>query len=100
MQPDATTAAAPAATSTAPAIEMRGIGKRFPGVMALENVDLTLAPGKVQALMGENGAGKLTLIQIRAGVCPKDAGTMRIRGRDVEVKSPRDSLKEGIKVVF
>ncbi len=85
---------------TVPALEMRGIGKRFPGVLALENVDLTLEPGKVHALMGENGAGKSTLIKIMAGVYPKDAGTMRIRGRDVELKSPRDSLKEGIKVVF
>ena len=47
---------------------MTGIGKRFPGVLALENVDLTLEPGKVHALMGENGAGKSTLIKIMAGV--------------------------------
>ncbi|QPC94445.1 sugar ABC transporter ATP-binding protein [Mesorhizobium sp. INR15] len=83
-----------------PALEMSGIGKRFPGVMALENVDLTLVPGKVHALMGENGAGKSTLIKIMAGVYAKDAGTIRMQGRDVEIKSPRDSLKQGIKVVF
>ena len=67
-----------------PALEMRGIGKRFPGVVALENVDLTLEPGKVHALMGENGAGKSTLIKILAGVYGKDAGTIRMqraRGR-------------------
>ena len=79
---------------------MRGIDKRFPGVLALENVDLTLEPGKVHALMGENGAGKSTLIKIMAGVYEKDAGTIRIQGREVEIKSPRDSLKQGIKVVF
>ena len=83
-----------------PALQMRGIGKRFPGVLALENVDLTLEPGKVHALMGENGAGKSTLIKIMAGVYQRDAGTIRIRGRDVDIKSPRDSLREGIKVVF
>ena len=79
---------------------MRGIGKRFPGVLALENVDLTLEPGKVHALMGENGAGKSTLIKIMAGVYGKDAGTIRIGGGEVELSSPRESLKQGIKVVF
>ncbi|TPI09443.1 sugar ABC transporter ATP-binding protein [Mesorhizobium sp. B4-1-3] len=82
------------------ALEMRGIGKRFPGVVALDNVDFTLEPGKIHALMGENGAGKSTLIKIMAGVYGKDAGTIRMRGREVDIKSPRDSLKEGIKVVF
>ncbi|MFC3321564.1 sugar ABC transporter ATP-binding protein [Mesorhizobium cantuariense] len=83
-----------------PALELRGIDKRFPGVVALDNVDFTLEPGKIHALMGENGAGKSTLIKIMAGVYGKDAGTMRLRGREVDIKSPRDSLKEGIKVVF
>src|SRR4051794_31255613 len=82
------------------ALEMRGIGKRFPGVIALEGVDLTLRRGKIHALMGENGAGKSTLIKIMAGVYGKDAGIIRMRGREVDIKSPRDSLKEGIKVVF
>jgi ribose transport system ATP-binding protein len=86
--------------TTVPALEMRGIDKRFPGVLALEGVDLTLQPGKVHALMGENGAGKSTLIKIMAGVYGKDAGTIRIQGREVDMKSPRDSLKHGIKVVF
>ena len=86
--------------SGGPALEMKGIGKRFPGVLALENVDLTLEPGKVHALMGENGAGKSTLIKIMAGVYQRDTGTIRVRGREVEIRSPRDSLKEGIKVVF
>ena len=94
------TAARAAIDTSLPALEMAGIGKRFPGVMALENVDLTLVPGKVHALMGENGAGKSTLIKIMAGVYSRDAGTIRMQGRDVEIKSPRDSLKQGIKVVF
>ncbi|CCV08525.1 fused D-ribose transporter subunits of ABC superfamily: ATP-binding components [Mesorhizobium metallidurans STM 2683] len=83
-----------------PALELRGIDKRFPGVVALDNVDFTLEGGKIHALMGENGAGKSTLIKIMAGVYGKDAGTIRMRGREVDIKSPRDSLKEGIKVVF
>ncbi|RWQ62243.1 sugar ABC transporter ATP-binding protein [Mesorhizobium sp.] len=89
-----------AVDTSMPALEMRGIDKRFPGVVALDNVDLTLEPGKIHALMGENGAGKSTLIKIMAGVYGKDAGTIRMHGRELDIKSPRDSLKEGIKVVF
>ncbi|MBN9016372.1 MAG: sugar ABC transporter ATP-binding protein [Rhizobiales bacterium] len=83
-----------------PALAMRGIGKRFPGVVALDGVDLTLMPGKVHALMGENGAGKSTLIKILAGVYGKDSGTIAIGGVETELKTPRDALKKGIKVVF
>jgi ABC-type sugar transport system ATPase subunit len=79
---------------------MIGIGKRFPGVLALEDVDLTLEPGKVHALMGENGAGKSTLIKILAGVYQRDAGSIRIGGGEADLQSPRDALKQGIKVVF
>ncbi|MER9334868.1 sugar ABC transporter ATP-binding protein [Mesorhizobium sp. M0293] len=86
--------------TSVPALELRGIDKRFPGVVALDNVDFSLEPGKIHALMGENGAGKSTLIKIMAGVYGKDAGTIRLRGHEVDIKSPRDSLKEGIKVVF
>ena len=88
------------AEAPAPALEMRGIGKRFPGVVALDDVDLTLRPGKVHAIMGENGAGKSTLIKILAGVYGKDCGTIRIAGREAELASPRDALRQGIKVVF
>jgi ABC-type sugar transport system ATPase subunit len=90
--------AAPAASG--PAMEMIGIGKRFPGVLALENVDLALEPGKVHALMGENGAGKSTLIKILAGVYQKDTGTIHIGGAETDLRSPRDALRQGIKVVF
>ncbi len=83
-----------------PALEMIGISKRFPGVVALDDVSLTLAAGKVHALMGENGAGKSTLIKILAGVYGRDAGTIRIAGKDIELRTPRDALKQGIKVVF
>src|SRR5579871_3804487 len=88
------------AEKTTLALEMTGISKRFPGVVALETVDLRLEPGKVHALMGENGAGKSTLIKILAGVYAKDAGTIRIGGRETEIRHPGDALRQGIKVVF
>jgi ABC-type sugar transport system ATPase subunit len=79
---------------------MTGIGKRFPGVTALDGVDITLWPGQVHALMGENGAGKSTLIKILAGVYRPDSGSIRIAGEEVALDSPRDALARGIKVVF
>ena len=92
--------AAESTVAAGPALEMRGIGKRFPGVLALENVDLVLEPGKVHAVMGENGAGKSTLIKIMAGVYQKDAGSIRIGGMETDFRTPRDALRQGIKVVF
>ena len=82
------------------ALEMTGLTKRFPGVLALENVSLALEPGKVHALMGENGAGKSTLIKILAGVYRPDEGSIRIGGVETRMNSPRDALASGIKVVF
>ena len=82
------------------ALEMRGIGKRFPGVVALEDVSITMMPGQVHALMGENGAGKSTLIKILAGVYLKDFGSIEIGGSEANLHSPRDALRKGIKVVF
>ncbi len=97
MQPEL---AANRTTEIDPPLALRGISKRFPGVVALEAVDLVLARGKIHALMGENGAGKSTLIKIMAGVYGKDAGTIRIDGQYVTLRSPRDALAQGIKVVF
>jgi ribose transport system ATP-binding protein len=82
------------------ALEMTGINKCFPGVVALDNVDLILEPGKVHALMGENGAGKSTLIKILAGVYRKDSGSILIDGIEADILAPRDALRQGIKVVF
>ncbi len=82
------------------ALEMVGISKRFPGVIALHDVNLQLEAGKVHALMGENGAGKSTLIKILAGVYVKDSGTIRIGGQEIQIAHPSDALKRGIKVVF
>ena len=87
-------------TASLPALDMAGIGKRFSGVIALDDVDLRLDPGQVHALMGENGAGKSTLIKILAGVYRPDTGTIRIAGETADLHSPRDALSRGIKVVF
>jgi ribose transport system ATP-binding protein len=67
---------------------MRGISKRYPGVVVLEDVGLTLYPGEVHGLVGENGAGKSTLIQILAGAIHADGGEIIIGGRRVEKPIP------------
>src|SRR5215212_6694595 len=84
----------------APVLEMRGIRKGFPGVVALDGVDLTLRPGEVHMLLGENGAGKSTLMKILSGAYRKDAGEIRFDGRPVEIDSPRDALALGIRVIY
>src|SRR4051812_26490466 len=79
---------------------MRGIGKAFPGVVALDNVDLTLIAGDVHMLLGENGAGKSTLMKILGGAYRKDAGEIRLNGRPVEIDSPRAARDLGIRVIY
>ena len=83
-------------------LSMRGIGKTFPGVRALHNVDFTLRKGEIHALMGENGAGKSTLIKVLTGVYSKDAGTIHLDGVEGEViiRSPQDAQKAGISTVY
>ena len=81
-------------------LSMRGIGKTFPGVRALHNVDFTLRAGEIHALMGENGAGKSTLIKVLTGVYAKDAGTISIEGKEVVIRSPQDAQKAGISTVY
>ncbi|HEY8446948.1 MAG TPA: sugar ABC transporter ATP-binding protein [Thermomicrobiales bacterium] len=83
-----------------PLLEMRGIRKVFPGVVALDDVDFDLLPGEVHALVGENGAGKSTLIKIIAGLYRRDGGTMRVDGEEVDFRSPADSIARRIKVVY
>ncbi len=79
-------------------LEMRGIRKTFPGVVALDGVDLTLYGGEVHMLLGENGAGKSTLIKILSGAYRKDAGAILLHGAPVDIQSPRDALARGIRV--
>jgi ribose transport system ATP-binding protein len=83
-----------------PLLEMRGICKAFPGVVALDGVDLTLDAGEVHMLLGENGAGKSTLMKVLSGAYRKDGGEIRIGGDPVEITSPRDALARGIRVIY
>ena len=69
-------------------LEMRGIRKRFTGVIALDDVEFDLRAGEVHVLLGENGAGKSTLMKILSGACARDAGTIEIDGRPAELHSP------------
>lgn len=82
-----------------PILEMRGITKRFPGVVANDHVDLELFPGEVLALLGENGAGKSSLMNVLAGLYRPDEGEIFIRGERVEIENPRDAMKRGIGMV-
>ncbi len=86
-------------TDNALAVEMRGIVKRFPGVLANDHVDFDLRVGEVHALLGENGAGKSTLMNILAGLYGADEGTTRLRGEVVTFHSPRDAIEVGLGMV-
>src|SRR5687768_5443837 len=86
--------------STAPVLEMAGIRKAFPGVVALDGVDLTLHAGEVHMLLGENGAGKSTLMKILSGAYRKDSGEIRINGSAVDIQNPRDALALGVRVIY
>src|SRR5438105_7689517 len=79
---------------------MRGIRKAFPGVVALDGVDLSLHAGAVHMLLGENGAGKSTLMKILSGAYRKDAGEIRVNGRPADIRGPRDALALGIRVIY
>ncbi len=83
-------------TITPPVLEMAGITKRFSGVVALDQVNLTVGQGEVVALIGENGAGKSTLMKILGGVHAPDAGTIRVGGTPVIIRSVGDAMARGI----
>ena len=86
--------------ATAPFLEMRNITKQFPGVLALNNVNLQVYPGQVLALVGENGAGKSTLMKVISGVHKMDAGEIILEGKSVSITSPLHSRQLGISIIF
>src|SRR5438552_4059331 len=83
-----------------PFLELRGITKRFPGVLALNGVSLDVRAGEVHALLGENGAGKSTLIKVIAGVYHADAAEIRIDGRPASIRNPHDAQTLSISTIF
>ncbi len=86
-------------TETSNAVDMLGIVKRFPGVLANDHVDFTLRKGEVHALLGENGAGKSTLMSMLAGLYKPDAGKIVVDGQVVNLASPRDAIARGIGMI-
>jgi simple sugar transport system ATP-binding protein len=80
-------------------VEMRGIVKEFPGVLANDHVDFDLRLGEIHALLGENGAGKSTLMNVLAGMYRQEAGTMFVKNQEVYFSSPRDAIQTGIGMV-
>ena len=80
-------------------LEMKNICKSFPGVKALDNVSLTVRPGTVHALMGENGAGKSTLMKCLFGIYSKDSGTITLEGKEVNFKSSKEAMENGVAMV-
>src|SRR5690606_37478739 len=89
------------APAASPRLELRGITKRYPGgVLANDDVGLTIMPGEIHALLGENGAGKSALVKIIYGVLQGDAGSIRWNGREVTIASPKEARALGIGMVF
>ena len=96
---DVEAGSAPLEAVQAPALEMRGITKRFPGVLANDHIDLEVRPGEIHALLGENGAGKSTLMNVLYGLLTPDEGEILIGGDVVRLTGPTDAIVRGIGMV-
>ncbi|MBM4407347.1 MAG: ABC transporter ATP-binding protein [Chloroflexi bacterium] len=83
----------------APALEMRGITKRYPGVVANDAIDLRVEPGEIHALLGENGAGKSTLMNVLYGLARPDEGQILLDGKPITISGPSDAIAQGISMV-
>lgn len=81
-------------------VSLRNITKRYPGVLALDNVSVDFLPGEVHALMGENGAGKSTLMKVMAGAIPCDEGTVAVGGKEYRTMTPKLASENGIQVIY
>ena len=86
-------------SSIAPRLQLTGITKRFPGVLANDSVSFSVLPGEIHALLGENGAGKSTLMNIIYGLLAPDAGSIFLDGRPVRFAQARDARHAGIGMV-
>ena len=83
-----------------PLLKMEGIYKEFPGVVAVDHVDLELEHAEVLALIGENGAGKSTMMKILGGAYVPEGGRILIDGKETDVSSPQKALDSGISVIY
>src|SRR3954465_2018769 len=83
-----------------PLLSATGIDKRFGGVVALDGADFACQAGEIHALLGENGAGKSTMVKVLCGVHPPDAGTLTFDGASITFRSPSDAVAVGIVPVF
>jgi len=83
-----------------PVLEVRGISKSFPGVKALDNVSFAINKGEVVGLIGENGAGKSSLLKVLNGIYQPDKGEVLVNGRPIRIASPRRAFDAGIAMVF
>src|ERR1700683_226094 len=100
MTKDATQTAQSPGTGAVAVAALRGVTKRFPGIVALNGVSLEFRPGEIHVLLGENGAGKSTLVSLLAGMQQPDEGEILIGGAPAVIDSPRRSMDLGIGSVF